>query len=209
MDNINALQWRYATKKFDAEKKLSSEKIELLKKAFNLTPTSYGLQPLRLVVISDQDLKNKLFEHSFKQIQVKTASHILVICTENVVDSKFINRNFELQKEIRETSDEILNPFREFLINDFNQKSQDQIKNWTVNQAYLALGNLLTVCAAEKIDACPMEGFDKKAYDDTLNLKSKNISSSLVLPIGFRAKDDAFADFKKVRRPLSETIIEM
>ncbi|WP_127845697.1 NAD(P)H-dependent oxidoreductase [Psychroflexus aestuariivivens] len=209
MDNINALQWRYATKKFDAEKKVNSEQIEILKKAFNLTPTSYGLQPLRLIIISNQELKNKLFEHSFKQIQVKTASHLLVICTENMVDSKFINNNFELQKEIRETTDEIIKPFREFLIKNFNDKSKTEIKTWAVNQAYLALGNLLTVCASEKIDACPMEGFDNKAYDKILNLGDKNISSSLVLPVGFRAKDDAFADFKKVRRPLSETIIEM
>ncbi|MFN2262529.1 MAG: NAD(P)H-dependent oxidoreductase [Psychroflexus sp.] len=209
MDNINALEWRYATKKFDADKKVSSKKIELLKKAFNLTPTSYGLQPLRLIVISDQNIKSKLYEYSYNQMQVKTASHILVICTENTINSNFIKHNFELQKEIRDTTDEILNPFREFLINDFKEKSEIEIKKWAVNQAYLALGNLLTVCALEKIDACPMEGFDNKAYDEILDLKAKNISSSLVLPIGFRAKDDAFADFKKVRRPMSDTIIEM
>ncbi len=79
---IDALEWRYATKKFDDSKTIDSSTIELLKKGFNLTPTSYGLQPLRLVIIKDQKLKDKLFEHSYNQIQVKTASHVLVICIE-------------------------------------------------------------------------------------------------------------------------------
>ncbi|NEV93353.1 NAD(P)H-dependent oxidoreductase [Psychroflexus sp. YR1-1] len=205
---IDALEWRYATKKFDDSRTVDSSRIELLKKAFNLTPTSYGLQPLRLVIIKNQELKDRLFEHSYDQIQVKTASHVLVICIENTVDEHFINHNFELQKEIRNAKDEIINPFREFLIKDFGKKSDGNIKEWAINQAYLALGNMLTTCAAEKIDACPMEGFEKEAYDDILNLKEKGISSALVLPIGYRAKDDKFADFKKVRRPQEETIIE-
>lgn len=205
---IDALEWRYATKKFDESKTIDSDKIELLKKAFNLTPTSYGLQPLRLVIVKDQELKNKLFEHSYNQIQVKTASHVLVICIENTVDEKFIRAIFELQKEIRNAKDEIINPFRDFLIKDFGKRSNQNIEEWGKNQAYLALGNLLTVCAAEKIDSCPMEGFVGEAYDDVLNLKEKGISTSIVLPVGYRAKDDKFADFKKVRRPLEETIIE-
>lgn len=205
---IDALEWRYATKKFDDAEVIHQDKIELLKKAFNLTPTSYGLQPLRLVILKDQEIKDKLYDHSYNQIQVKTASHVLVICTENTVDEEFIKHNFELQKEIRDTKDEIINPFREFLIKDFGNKSDQNIRDWAVNQAYLALGNLLTICAAEKIDACPMEGFEKEAYNDILNLKEKGISSALVLPIGYRAKDDKFADFKKVRRPQKETIIE-
>ncbi|SDG56853.1 NAD(P)H-dependent oxidoreductase [Psychroflexus sediminis] len=205
---IDALEWRYATKKFDDSKTVDSSRIELLKKAFNLTPTSYGLQPLRLVIIKNQELKDRLFEHSYNQIQVKTASHVLVICIENTVDEKFIKHNFELQKEIRNAKEEIINPFREFLIKDFKNRSDQNIKAWGINQAYLALGNLLTICAAEKIDACPMEGFESKAYDDILNLKEKGVSSALVLPIGYRAKDDKFADFKKVRRPQEETIIE-
>lgn len=205
---IDALEWRYATKKFDESKTIDSDKIELLKKAFNLTPTSYGLQPLRLVIVKYQELKNKLFEHSYNQIQVKTASHVLVICIENTVDEKFIRAIFELQKEIRNAKDEIINPFRDFLIKDFGKRSNQNIEEWGKNQAYLALGNLLTVCAAEKIDSCPMEGFVGEAYDDVLNLKEKGISTSIVLPVGYRAKDDKFADFKKVRRPLEETIIE-
>lgn len=205
---IDALEWRYATKKFDDQKKIDSAKIELIKKAFNLTATSYGLQPLKLVIVKDEKLKQQLFEQSYNQIQLKTASHVLVICIENTVDANFIEENFELQKQIRQAKDEVVKPFRDFLIKDFTNRNEQQIKAWGINQAYLAMGNLLTICAAEKIDSCPMEGFKAEAYDDILNLHDKGISSALVLPIGYRAEDDKFAGFKKVRRPLEETIIE-
>ena len=205
---IDALEWRYATKKFDNQKKIDSAKIELIKKAFNLTATSYGLQPLKLVIVKDEELKQQLFEQSYNQMQLKTASHVLVICIENTIDANFIEENFELQKQIRQAKDEVVKPFRDFLIKDFTNRDEQQIKAWGINQAYLAMGNLLTICAAEKIDSCPMEGFKAEAYDDILNLHDKGISSALVLPIGYRAEDDKFAGFKKVRRPLEETIIE-
>ena len=205
---IDALEWRYATKKFDNQKKIDSAKIELIKKAFNLTATSYGLQPLKLVIVKDEKLKQQLFEQSYNQMQLKTASHVLVICIENTIDANFIEENFELQKQIRQAKDEVVKPFRDFLIKDFTNRDEQQIKAWGINQAYLAMGNLLTICAAEKIDSCPMEGFKAEAYDDILNLHDKGISSALVLPIGYRAEDDKFAGFKKVRRPLEETIIE-
>jgi len=205
---IDALEWRYATKKFDDQKKIDSAKIELIKKAFNLTATSYGLQPLKLVIVKDEELKQQLFEKSYNQMQLKTASHVLVICIENTIDANFIEENFELQKQIRQAKDEVVKPFRDFLIKDFTNRNEQQIKAWGINQAYLAMGNLLTICAAEKIDSCPMEGFKAEAYDDILNLHDKGISSALVLPIGYRAEDDKFAGFKKVRRPLEETIIE-
>ena len=168
MGNIKSLQWRYATKKFDDSKQLSSEQIAILKESFNLTPTSYGLQPLKLVVIQHKELQEQLLEHSAHQQQVVTASHLLVICIEKNVNSEFIKQNFELVKDIRETPEKILKPFREFLLKDFKNKTDEEIKIWAVNQAYLALGNLLTVCAHEGIDACPMEGFNAEKYDEVL-----------------------------------------
>lgn len=209
MGNIKSLQWRYATKKFDNSKQLSSEQIAILKESFNLTPTSYGLQPLKLVVIQHKELQEQLLEHSAHQQQVVTASHLLVICIEKNVNSEFIKQNFELVKDIRETPEKILKPFREFLLKDFKNKTEEEIKIWAVNQAYLALGNLLTVCAHEGIDACPMEGFNAEKYDEVLNLDEKNLQSVLILPVGYRAEDDIFADLKKVRRPMEETIIEI
>lgn len=209
MSTLTSLQWRYATKKFDTSKQLSPEQINILKQCFNLTATSYGLQPLQLVVIKHKELQEKLLPHSFQQQQIVTASHLLVICIEKNIDAEFINRYFELTKNIRNTPEEILKPFREFLLKDFGTKPQQELEQWAINQAYLALGNLLTVCAEEKIDACPMEGFDAEKYDEILKLKEKNLKSILILPVGYRAEDDIFADFEKVRRPLKETVIEI
>lgn len=209
MGNIEALNWRYATKKFDENSLLPEVKIDVLKQAFNLTATSYGLQPLRLLVIQNKELQKKLKTYSFNQQQVSTASHVLVICIEDKIDKSFIEAYFKRVKHIRETPAEILDPFKDFLIGDFAEKTTEEIHSWAKNQAYLALGTLLTVCATEGIDACPMEGFEPEKYDKLLELDSRNLKSVLVLPVGKRAKDDMFSEFKKVRRPLDDVIIEV
>ena len=209
MTSLDALKWRYATKKFDANTLITEHKINIIKEAFNLTPTSYGLQPIKMLVIQDKDLQLKLREVSYNQDQVSTCSHLLVFCIERKIDRDFIQKNFERIKEIRNTPDETLAPFREFLVNDFSAKNSAEIHSWAKNQAYLALGNILTVCAYEQIDACPMEGFINEKYDEILNLQEQQLSSCLVLPIGYRAEDDQFASFKKVRRPLDEVIVEV
>lgn len=209
MGNIEALQWRYATKKFDAEKILPREKIDILKNAFNLTATSYGLQPLKLLIIHNKKIQEKLKAYSWNQQQLSTASHVLVLCIEKVVNQEFIDEYFKRVKHIRETPDEIIKPFRNFLVEDFQAKPEEEIRNWAVNQAYLCLGTLLTVCATEGIDACPMEGFEPEKYDALLDLEKKNLQSVLALPVGYRAEDDMFSSFKKVRRPLEDVIIEM
>ncbi|WP_149275665.1 NAD(P)H-dependent oxidoreductase [Pareuzebyella sediminis] len=207
-DSIKKLEWRYAVKKFDDEKYLSPEKVTRLKKAFNLTATSYGLQPIKLLVIKDKKLQEKLVAHSFGQQQVLQASHVLVICIQTAIDKSYITKYFNQIKRVRGTGDDILNPFKDALVSEFSKKKEKEIKEWSTNQAYLALGNLLTVCAMEKIDSCPMEGFVPKAYDDLLGLSDRGLSSVLVLPVGYRAKDDMFSNFKKVRKNLEDSIIE-
>ena len=209
MSNIKALQWRYATKKFNADKILSAEKVEILKHAFNLTATSYGLQPLKLVIVQNKEIQKQLQTFSFNQRQVSTASQVLIICIEKEVGKEFIEDYFKRVKHIRETPDEVLAPFRDFLVGDFKTKAKTEITNWVINQAYLSLGNLLTVCAVEEIDACPMEGFLPEKYDELLGLDKQNLKSVLALPVGYRAKDDIFSEFKKVRRQLEDVIIEI
>ncbi len=209
MNIIEKLQWRYATKKFDVNTSISQEKLNIIKEAFNLTATSYGLQPVKLVIIKNKALQEQLVAPSMNQSQVAQASHVLVFCTETKIDTAYIENYFDRIKAIRNTPDEVLNPFKNFLIDDFKGKSETDIKIWAVKQAYLAMGNLLTVCAIEDIDACPMEGFSPKAYDEILDLGSKGLQSVLVLPIGYRAADDMFADFKKVRKDINEVVFEM
>lgn len=209
MQIIDSLQWRYATKKFDADRFLSSTQIEILKEAFNLTATSYGLQPIRLVVIHNKELQQKLVKYSFKQRQIVDASHVFVICTENTINAETIEAYFKRVKTIRNTADAILNPAKEFMIDTFAKKTQEELNIWTAKQAYIALGNLLTVCAAEQIDTCPMEGFIPEKFDEVLGLTAHGLSSVLVLPVGYRAADDKFADFKKVRKTISESVLEL
>lgn len=209
MNSVKALEWRYAVKKFDDTKILSEEKLTILKKSFQLTPSSSGLQPNRLIIIQDKKLQKKLEKHSYYQKQVATASHLLVFCIETAVDTAFIHNKFELEKKIRNTPDEILHPFRERLIARFEKSDPVEKRIWAVNQVYLAMGNLLNICAIEQIDACPMEGFDTEKYDELLQLQEKGLEAVLAMPIGLRAEDDFFADFKKVRRPMKDVIIEL
>ncbi len=209
MNIIESLRWRYATKKFDHTRVLPKEKIDILTEAFNLTATSYGLQPLKLVIIKNKKLQKELTEHSWGQQQVADASHVLVFCIENSIEETYITKHFDNVKATRNTSEEILKPFKEQLVDSFKNKPAKEILNWATKQAYLAMGNLLTVCALEEIDACPMEGFVPAKYDEVLHLKELGLSSVLVLPVGYRAKDDMFSEFKKVRRSVKDTVITM
>ncbi|MEN8816525.1 MAG: NAD(P)H-dependent oxidoreductase [Nonlabens sp.] len=205
LNSIESLQWRYATKKFDPEKKLDKEQLELLAHAFNLTATSYGLQPCRLVIVQDQEIKEKMVPHSYGQMQVKDSSAVLVLCT-TAVDASYVKEYFSIVKKERGTPDEVLQPFQDFLTDTFSKKEVEEIELWAKNQAYLILGNLLTVCAQEQIDSCPMEGFVPDKIDDLLGLKEKSLKSTLLLPVGYRATDDMMSQLKKVRRPEQEMI---
>ena len=209
MDIVKQLQWRYATKKFDAKKKLSKKKLSILKQTFNLTATSFGLQTIKMLVIEDETMRSSLVEHSYNQKQVFEASHLLVICIHDNISDDDINDYYKNIKTIRNTPDSILEPYRKDLIKMMQNRSVKARRKWSKNQAYIALGNLMTVCAIEGIDACPMEGFIPKKYDKILNLKEKGLKSVLLLPVGYRAEDDMFAEFKKVRKSLKETIVEL
>lgn len=207
MNIIDQLNWRYATKSFDSEKIIGDDDINTLLEAFNLTATSYGLQPIKLIVIKDKALQEQLVPLSFNQKQVKEASHLFIFCIDSKMDTPFILDYFNRVKDIRNTPNEILDPFKTFLVEDLGSKTQIDKENWAAKQAYLAMGNLMTVCALLNIDACPMEGFSPKDYDAILNLEKLNLKSVLIMPIGYRAKDDFMSKLKKVRKPINESVI--
>lgn len=209
MDTIKHLEWRYATKKFDKTKKLSASKLNILKQAFNLTATSFGLQTISLLVVTNPDIRERLVEHTYRQLQVLDASHLLIICIKETIDSKDVNDYFDNVRDTRNTSETILSPYRKNLIETIERKTQNEQQQWSINQAHIALGNLMTVCAIEGIDSCPMEGFITHKYDDILNLKARGLKSVLLLPVGYRAEDDMFSGFLKVRKNIEHTIIEI
>jgi len=209
MNIINSLEWRYAIKKFDSAKKLSNQQIKTLKKAFNLTPTSFGLQPIKMIVIENKELQEKFVELSYFQRQVADASHLLIICIKNDTTSEDINSYFNLEKETRNIEESTISNFRKQLLEMYKNKTVEERNLSAIYQAYIALGNLMTVCAIEKIDACPIEGFIPKKVDELLNLKELNLSSVLLLPVGYRDENDIMNSMKKVRKPLNEMVIDI
>ena len=209
MNTIKQLEWRYATKKFDSNKKLSSKKLNILKEAFNLTATSFGLQTIKMLVVENKDLRAPLVAHAYNQKQVLEASHLLVICIQKDILEQDVVKYYNNIKNIRNTPETILKPYRENLIKMMAKMSVEERQHWSTNQAYIALGNLMTVCAIEGIDACPMEGFIPAAYDDALELNKIGLKSVLLLPVGYRDASDIFAGFAKVRKPLNEAVIEI
>jgi nitroreductase len=209
MNIIDHLKWRYATKKFNPNKVLSPNKIDILKQAFNLTATSFGLQTITMIMVSNKEKRKPLVEHTYNQKQVLDASHLLVICIQENITDDDVDRLFNTTQSIRNTPDHILDPYRIDLKNMMQKMTIEERQQWSINQAYIALGNLMTVCAVEGIDSCPMEGFSAEHYDRILDLKSKNLKSVLLLPVGYRADDDIFADFKKVRKTVAESTIEL
>jgi len=208
MSIIDQLKWRYATKKFDSNKQLSEAQINTLKEAFNLTALSYGLQTLKLIVIKDQAIKRDMVSVAYGQQQVKDASHVLVLCIQNEIGDEDVDTHFTNVKHLRNTPNDILEPFRAQLKSTIQAMPESDKVHWAKCQAYIALGNLMTVCAAERIDSCPMEGFIPEKLDHLLGLDELGLNSVLLLPVGFRAEDDMFSQLKKVRKPLEETIIE-
>ena len=209
MDIIKSLEWRYACKKFDESKKVTDAQLKVIKNAFNLTATSFGLQPVKLIIISNQDLKEKLHEHGYYQQQITTCSHLLVICIDTVINDKTIDTKFNLEKEIRGTSEDIVGKFRDQLKGLFKNKTSYEIEKSSIYQAYIILGNLMTVCALEQVDSCPMEGFNAIKFDEVLQLNDKNLRSILLLPIGYRAEDDPTSNLKKVRKSIEDIVINI
>lgn len=206
---LKALNTRYATQKFDASKKLDASQLATILEAVRLTPTSYGLQLMKIVVVEDPVLREKLFAHSFGQKQVLEASHLLILCCEKEVDESHISNYISTISATRNIPVENLHGFQEMMKKSILPMNEDTRNIWMEKQVYIALGNLLTACAILNVDACPMEGFSRKDYNEILQLHDKNLSSIVIIPIGFRANDDANASKKKVRRAPHDFIVRI
>jgi len=209
MELLDSLKWRYATKQFDTEKTLTEEQVTQLLEAANLTATSYGLQPFKFLVIHDQAKQEQLVASSYGQSQVAQASHVIVIATRTDVDADYISAYVDLIESERGLDGGAMNQFKAIMTGAITGMDEDSRAVWAAKQAYIALGTLLAACASAKIDACPMEGFVDKEYDEILGLKAMNLHATLVVPIGYRAQDDKYQNLKKIRRPLSEIVVKL
>ena len=198
---IQALEWRYATKKFDATQQLDANNKETIERVLQLTPTSYGLQPLHFIWIEDSALRAQIKSLAWNQQQIVDASAVLVLCAKNDLDTTYLDQHADHMRDTRAMQEEQIKGFRNHLHAAIGQKPAAEIKSWNGKQAYIALGQLLSACALLQLDATPMEGFDPLALDQLLNLEAEGLHSVLICPIGKRATDDHYQALKKVRRP--------
>jgi nitroreductase len=208
-DYIDKLNYRYATKKFDASKKLSIQQVEDVKEAIQLSASSYGLQPYEILVIEDMDLRKKLKEVSFGQPQITDASRLVVFCVNTKIDEEYLEKFISNISETRDIPKTDLSGMRDMIKNTVLQFSEESKIQWAQKQAYIALGNMLSAVAHFGFDACPMEGFENDKYDEILGLKEKNLRATVIATIGYRSEDDDLQHAKKVRKPQNELFTEI
>lgn len=210
MEYINSLEWRYATKKFDASKKVSEETLQRILYAANLTATSLGFQPIKIINVQPTHLREQIKAASFNQSQVTDASHLLVLCVDANFSTERVNQYIQRISTTRNVPIENLVGF-ENSINKWiiNLQDDNARVNWAAKQAYITLGTMLTACALEQVDSCPMEGFIPEQVSEILELQSRSLFPALMLPIGYRSHEDANQHLTKVRVPLSEYIINI
>lgn len=206
MSLVNTLNWRYATKKFNPEKKIPEEQITDLLKGMNLAPSSLGLQPYEFIVIHDQEVQEKLLEHSYSQSQVTDASHVIIISAKTEVSGTYVNDFISRTAKIRKIPTEELDGYKGMINGFLSSKTPTELSIWSQKQCYTVLGVMMSLCADMKIDSCPMEGFVPEKYNEILGLDKKGLHATLVIPVGYRSEDDEYASLKKTRHSLDEIV---
>ncbi len=199
MSLINDLNWRYATKSMNGAI-VPQEKLDNILAATNLAATSYGLQPYTILVVGSQTIKDKLQAAAYGQAQVGTASHILVFTVPEKITAEDIAAFISNVATTRSMPLEMLDGYKGMILGTVGALPAEQQQIWAAKQAYIALGTAMAAAAEQKVDACPMEGFDKTQFDEILGLAAKGLKSVVMLPLGFRAAEDASAGYKKVRK---------
>lgn len=204
---IKDANWRYATKKFDATKKISLEDLASLKEAIRLTASSYGLQPYKVLIVENPDLRAQLQPVSWGQSQIVDASHLLVFANIINFGEKEIDATINNMATTRSLPLEALQGYGDFMKSKLVSLPEDVKNTWTSKQTYLALGNLLNAAAELKIDVTPMEGFEPEKYNEILGLEKLGLNASLVATIGYRHEEDATQHYAKVRKSEEELFV--
>jgi len=207
MSLIDQLQWRYATKKMDAKKLVPLEKVEHILEAIRLTASSSGLQPYELIVITNQDIRQKIKEAANNQSQITDCSHLIVFAAWDNYTADRINAAFDMTETIRNFTSESGTAYRQMLLKTYPARDAEVNFTHAAKQAYIGLGTALIAAAYEKVDCTPMEGFNPTAVDEILNLKAKGLRSVVMLPLGYRnSEEDWLVNLKKVRRTKEQFI---
>ena len=207
---LEQLQWRYATKKMDSTKVVSQDKVERIIEAARLAPTSSGLQPFELLVISNAEIRTRIRAVANDQSQITDCSHLLVFAAWDNYTPERINHMFVLNVSMRGGTNEGWENYRKMLLKNYPTRNPQVNFEHAARQAYIALGFSLIAAAAEEVDSTPMEGFEPAAVDAILNLSAKGLRSVAILPLGYRlSAEDWLEKLVKVRRPTAEFVTEV
>lgn len=203
MELIKNLKWRYAVKKY-SEEQVSEDKVDQIVEAINLTASSCGLQPYRLFVITNPEVRKRLGEGSFNA-QIHASSHLLVFAGFNEITSDYIVNYVEMMEDQRNLEKGALNELKDMLIDYFSIQTPEENVIWSDKQAYIGLGTALIAAAELKVDATPMEGFNPKLFDEVLGLSEKGLHASVIMSLGYRdAANDYLVAAPKARLPIDE-----
>ena len=201
---IESQKWRYATKKFDATKKITAEDFEILKDAIQLSTSSYGLQPYRIFIIENPELRKQLQPFAWGQSQIVEASQVIVFANITNFGEAEIDQYISNLAQTRGIPAESVKGYADFMKMKITDLAEDDRNNWTSKQTYLALGNLLNAAAELKIDVTPMEGFEPEKVNELLGFNELGLNASLIATIGYRHEEDATQHYKKVRKSKEE-----
>jgi nitroreductase len=203
---LSALRWRYATKRFDASRKISAVTWDALEETLVLTPSSFGLQPWKFLVVENPDLRGKLLTESWNQPQVTEASHFVVLTARTDLTAADIDAWIARMSEVQGSSEEAVAPLKGMISGFAERMNEEERAEWNVRQVYIALGQLMTSAAVLGIDACPMEGISASAYDRILGLEGSGYATVVACALGYRAGVDKYATVPKARFAKSEVI---
>ena len=198
-DLITALKWRYATKIFDPRRKIPEALVDGLLDALVLSPSSFGMQPWKFIVVEDPALRARLQPHSWDQAQVTDASHFIVLAVRETVTAAHVDQWIARLAEVRGVSVETLAAYRVRMTSFLSGMDDAQTFVWASRQAYIALGQLMTCAALLGVDSCPMEGFSPPAYDEALGLPGTGYRAVVACALGYRSADDKHARVPKTR----------
>jgi len=197
--NLNeTFNWRYATKIFDNNKKISEPNWQTLAESLRMSPSSFGLQPWKFIVVTDQKTQESLVPHSWNQVQPSTCSHYVVFTTLKSIDENYIDLFIEDICKARDLKPEDLAEYKNMMVGSLI-KSNANILHWSQKQSYIAMGNLMLTAALLKIDTCPMEGIIPVEYDKIFNLQDTNYTSVAAVALGYRSDEDKYQHLNKVR----------
>jgi nitroreductase len=206
---IENANWRYATKKFDASKKVSSEHLNILKEAIRLSASSYGLQPYKILIIENPELKAKLQPASYGQTQIVDASQVIVFANELNVGDTQIEAYVSNIIKTRGLTFDTVKGYSDYMKSAISNMPENVKNTWTAKQCYIALSNLLNAAAELKIDVTPMEGFVPEQYNEILGLDQLGLNAVVVATIGYRHLEDANQHIAKVRKSNEELFINL